>query len=132
VIAPGTTVRWICDANVHTTTAYHPRNAHHSLRIPPEAEPWASDYLLPGQGFEIVLTVSGAYDYFCVPHEMAGMVGRIIVGAATGPGAMPFDYFKEMPEAKDWLPVPPAAQHAFPPIGRILSDGSVHPTVMRD
>ena len=31
-VEPGTTVRWIVRENVHTTTAYHPRNDHHSLR----------------------------------------------------------------------------------------------------
>lgn len=130
LVAPGTTVRWICDANVHTTTAYHPRNAHHSLRVPSEAAPWASDYLLPRQQFQVTLSVIGVYDYFCIPHEMAGMVGRIVVGSAIGPGAQPFDYFKGLPEARDWLPVPPAAQRAFPPIARILNERIVRPAVM--
>lgn len=132
LVSPGTSVRWICDANVHTTTAYHPRNARHSLRIPSAAEPWDSDYLLPGQRFEVTLTVEGVYDYFCTPHEMAGMVGRIIVGTAGGAGAEPFDYFKGMPEAKDWLPVPLAAQRTFPPIARILREGVVHPRIATD
>jgi hypothetical protein len=26
--------------------------------------------------------VPGVYDYYCVPHEHAGMVGRIVVGDA--------------------------------------------------
>ena len=30
-VEPGTTVRWIARENVHTATAYHPRNNHHSL-----------------------------------------------------------------------------------------------------
>jgi len=34
LLQPGQTVRWICDANVHTTTAYSPKNNNHSLRIP--------------------------------------------------------------------------------------------------
>ena len=38
-----------------------------------------------------MLTVEGVYDYFCAPHEMAGMVGRIIVGR---PGAQPFDDYR--------------------------------------
>jgi hypothetical protein len=40
------------------------------------------------------LTAEGVYDYFCMPHERAGIVGRLIVGLAAGPGAPPFDYFK--------------------------------------
>lgn len=36
-LEPGRTVKWICDANVHTTTAYSPTNENHSLRIPEKA-----------------------------------------------------------------------------------------------
>lgn len=112
------TVRWICDANVHTTTAYSPKNDGHSLRIPEAAQPWASDFLLPGKSFEVRLTVEGVYDYYCAPHEMAGMVGPIIVGHPSGPATLPFDYFKE--QHKEWKPVPPAAQKAFPTVGDIM------------
>jgi plastocyanin len=128
LVEPGTTIRWICDSNVHTTTAYHPKNGHHCLRIPTEAQPWASDYLLPREHFEVTLSVEGVYDYFCIPHEHAGMVGRIIVGKAIGPGAEPFDYFTRMPQANDWLPVPLVAQKTFPSIETILSKKVVHPT----
>jgi plastocyanin len=76
LVQPGTKIRWVVEADVHTTTAYHPANDSHSLRIPTSAQPWASDYLVnPGDRFEVVLTVPGVYDYFCTPHEMAGMVG---------------------------------------------------------
>jgi plastocyanin len=118
LLRPGQTVRWTCDANVHTTTAYSPKNDNHSLRIPEDAKPWASDLLLPGQTFEVRLTAEGVYDYFCAPHEMAGMVGRLIVGNPTGPGSQPFDYFEA--EGKHWDPVPPAAQKAFPAIAEIM------------
>ncbi len=118
LVQPGQAVRWICDANVHTTTAYGPTNDNHSLRIPKEAQPWASDFLLPAQRFEVKLTVEGVYDYYCAPHEMAGMVGRLIVGNPSGPGALPFDYFKA--EGKNWKPVPASAQKTFPAIDEIM------------
>jgi plastocyanin len=122
LIEPGQTVRWVTEANVHTSTAYHPANDHHALRIPQTAEPWDSGYLIePGDRFEVTLTVPGVYDYFCAPHEMAGMVGRIIVGRPRGPGTLPFDYFRDDPTARDWLAVPPAAQAAFPPIEAIMN-----------
>lgn len=125
-VAPGATVRWELEANVHTTTAYHPRNGHHSLRIPDGAEPWDSGYLVnPGDRFELTLAVDGVYDYFCVPHEMAGMVGRIIVGQPSGPGTLPFDYFRGDPDKADWIEVPAAAQAAFPSIARIMTEGNV-------
>ena len=123
LVAPGTTIRWVVKENVHTATAYHPKNGHHSLRIPEGAEPWDSGFLVnPGDHFDVTLTVAGVYDYFCMPHEAAGMVGRIVVGKPEGPGALPFDYFKGEAATMDWLAVPAAAQRAFPRIDRILRE----------
>lgn len=87
LVRPGATVRWRNDdkGNSHTTTAFHPANSDHPLRIPEGAKPWNSDYLLPSEGFEVTLTVPGVYDYFCIPHEMAGMVGRIVVAEPGQP-----------------------------------------------
>ena len=125
-VEPGTTVRWVVEADVHTTTAYHPDNDLHALRIPEEAEPWDSGYLInPGDTFEVTLTAEGVYDYFCAPHELAGMVGRIIVGAPTGPGSLPFDYFKGDPTKAEWISVPPAARAAFPSVEEILRERKV-------
>ena len=121
LVDPGTTVRWIVEADVHTTTAYHPANDAHALRIPEAAEPWNSGYLVnPGDSFEVRLSVEGVYDYFCAPHELAGMVGRIIVGRPTGPGSLPFDYFEGDPAAAGWQPVPPAARLVFPNLEEIM------------
>ena len=116
-IEPGQTVRWIMASpgNPHTTTAYHPSNGNHSLRIPEAAAPWDSGFLFkPGDTFDVTLTVEGVYDYFCLPHEAAGMVGRIVVGRPGGPGALAFDYFVDRPATQAWLPVPEAARATFP------------------
>ena len=130
LIEPGQTVRWVNEANVHTSTAYHPANDGHALRIPEAAEPWDSGYLVePGDRFEVTLTVPGVYDYFCAPHEAAGMVGRIIVGRPVGPGTLPFDYFEDDPATRHWRPVPRAAQATFPAIEAIMSERMVRTTV---
>jgi plastocyanin len=120
-VEPGRTVRWVVHSNVHTTTAYHPKNDHHSLRIPERAQPWDSRFLVnPGNHFEVTLTVPGVYDYFCAPHESAGMVGRIVVGRPAGPGALGFDYFRGRAGTETWALVPPAAQKAFPSVSAIM------------
>jgi plastocyanin len=111
-------VRWVVEANVHTATAYHPANGGRPLRIPERAEPWDSGYLVePGEAFEVTLAAEGVYDYFCTPHEIAGMIGRIIVGRPGGPGTAP--------PGED---VPPAAQAAFPSVRRIMAEGIVRPS----
>jgi plastocyanin len=126
-IAPGDTVRWVQISGFHSVTAYHPRNDNRELRIPESAEPWDSDILLadypkPGATFEHVFTVPGVYDYFCKPHEMAGMVGRIVVGEpGNGPGTKPFGYAPN----ESWKPIPEVARNAFPPIAEILQKGTV-------
>lgn len=126
-IEAGQTIRWTTAGGAHTTTAYHPRNGNHSLRIPEGANPWDSGYLVnQGDHFEITLKIEGVYDYYCIPHEMAGMVGRIIVGRPTGPGALPFDYYKSRPGTAAWKPVPEEAQKSFPSIEQIMREKIVH------
>jgi plastocyanin len=127
-IAAGDTVRWVQVSGFHSVTAYHPGNDNHELRIPASAQPWDSDILLAdypkrGSTFEHTFTVPGVYDYFCRPHEMAGMVGRIVVGdPGDGPGTRPFGYAP----GKHWKPVPEVAQKVFPAVAEILQKGTVH------
>jgi len=126
-IVLGDTVRWVQVSGFHSITAYHPKNDNHELRIPQAAQPWDSDILLaqspkPDATFEHVFTVAGVYDYFCKPHELAGMVGRIVVGEpGDGPGTKPFGY---APDAR-WKPVPEVARKALPSIAEIVQTGKV-------
>ncbi len=121
-VMPGTTVRWVLEGNVHSATAYHPSNGFAS-RIPAGAEPWDSGMLTePGQSFAVRLAVPGVYDYYCIPHEMAGMVGRIVVA----PEGADVDAIREPGQATGGLKPPsPAALAAFPPIASILRGGAV-------
>jgi len=126
-IAPGDTVRWVQISGFHSITAYHPSNDNHELRIPVSAKPWDSGVLLADDpkraaAFEHVFTVQGVYDYFCKPHEMAGMVGRIVVGdPGDGPGTKPFAYAP----VERWKSVPEVARAAFPTIDEIVEKGTV-------
>lgn len=130
LIEPGATVRWVLEEGVHSTTAYHPANGNHSLRIPEAAEPWDSGILTrPGQTFEVTLAVPGVYDYFCLPHEAGGMVGRIVVGRpGSGPGTRPLDGYVGRSDTAGWQPVPDAARKAFPRPDRIVREKTVRIT----
>lgn len=90
-IEPGTSVTWLNMGDFHSSTAFHPDHSHLlggdvPLRIPEGAEPWHSGMLglTDGTQFEHTFSVEGVYDYFCQPHYLFGMVGRIIVGAEGG------------------------------------------------
>lgn len=89
-VAPGTTVVW-----KNTSSSQHTVTAYGSL-IPDEADYFASGGFesqqaaqqgwLQGEGgivqnetYEHTFEVPGTYRYFCVPHETAGMKGRVVV-----------------------------------------------------
>lgn len=119
LIQPGQTVRWTNrDAgNSHTATAYHNAFYDRPIRMPASAKPWDSGYLLPGDSFSITLTVPGVYDYYCVPHERAGMVGRIVVGTP------PTSDWREDSASTEGLSE--AALQAFPAVEEIMAKGVV-------
>lgn len=119
-VEPDQAIRWVNldPGNSHTTTAYHPKNFDHPLRIPERADPWNSDYLLPNETFSVTLEVEGVYDFFCIPHEHAGMVGRIIVGS---PGRPP-------PSTSTAQALPEVVLQTFPSIDEILHRGVVRRT----
>lgn len=116
LVGPGTTVTFVNASGDHSATAYHPANGDQPLRIPEAAEPWDSGvFTEPDRQFEVTFEVEGVYDYYCTPHEMLGMVGRIVVGEPQGgPATTP-------PEE-----LPPAASDALPSVERILEEGTVN------
>ena len=87
-VEPGDEVLWVNLGDNHSTTAYHPANGNDKpLRIPEGAEPWDSGILGLGDAgitFSYTFRVEGTYDYFCMPHEFLGMVGRVVVGRPGG------------------------------------------------
>ena len=121
-VQPGQAIQWVnTDAgNSHTATAYHSANFGRPRRIPEGAEAWDSNYLLPNETFTVTLTQPGVYDYYCVPHEHAGMVGRIIVGTPPSRG------WPQQPAGSGAGALPDVALNAFPSIDDIMRVGVVH------
>ncbi|MDS0223245.1 plastocyanin/azurin family copper-binding protein [Haloarcula sp. S1AR25-5A] len=88
-IDPGQQVTWVNESGVpHTASAY-------GEGIPDEASYFASGgyeseqavrqstsargFLERGETYSYTFDVTGTYQYFCLPHEESGMVGRVIV-----------------------------------------------------
>lgn len=114
-ILPGQTIRWTNrdPGDSHTATAYHPDIRGRSRRIPKGAQPWDSDFLLPGESYSVTLNQPGVYDYYCRPHEHAGMVGRIVVGDIDAT-----DWWGD-PRAVSDPDLPAKALQNFPPVQQI-------------
>jgi plastocyanin len=80
-ITVGQSVVWTNTSSmVHTVTADPTlaKDPSH-VRLPEGAKPFDSGNLTPGATFRHTFDVPGEYVYFCIPHEAAGMVGRVNV-----------------------------------------------------
>ena len=116
-IPPGTTVVWENVGSVgHSVTAYEDR-------IPEEAAYFASGGFesesaardgYPAQGdvpggesYEHTFETVGEYEYFCIPHESAGMVASITVeeGAPVEPTPEPGPSVPQVPDSARTLTI---------------------------
>jgi plastocyanin len=113
LIQPKDTIVWVfreITVDGHTVTAYHPENFRHELRIPEAAQPFHSGIRdKVGDTFALAFDAVGVYDYFCLPHEFFGMVGRLIVKEPVGPGTKPVS-----------VGLPEAAQKVIPSLDEIV------------
>ena len=77
----GDTVLWRNNSDLmHTVTAdpdeaMDPAHVH----IPEGGQPFNSGNLAAGETFRHTFETPGRWQYFCIPHEAAGMIGEVIV-----------------------------------------------------
>ncbi len=82
-IKVGETVTWTTVGAIpHTATADSSKAADPAhVKLPEGAEPWDSGMVNQGESWSRTFDVPGEYAYFCIPHEMAGMVASLTVTA---------------------------------------------------
>jgi plastocyanin len=85
LIEPGDTVRFVWASPHHTVTSYSEAFGK-TQRIPTSVTAFSSPVVATDGSWSHTFTTEGTYDLWCAPHEMYGMVMRIIVGEAGGPG----------------------------------------------
>lgn len=119
-IKTGQTVKFSADTPHHTVTSFHPLHGR-TQRVPDHVPAFSSPLLPVGSYWLYTFQNEGVYDLFCGPHEYFGMVGRVVVGSPTGPGASlvppPF-------------PLPPEGQ-LLPPLltgALVLKDPALDPS----
>ncbi|MFC4246025.1 plastocyanin/azurin family copper-binding protein [Natribaculum luteum] len=91
-VEPGATVRFEIEAGSHSATAYPDR-------IPSDATAFDSGTISEGS-FEQTFETPGTYDYYCIPHESVGMVGRIVVDSPGGPAEESPIPYGDVPESE--------------------------------
>lgn len=113
----GDTVRFNLPTPHHNINAYHPGFGY-TQRVPEGVPPYSSPILTPGDYWLYTFEAEGVHNIMCAPHEVFGMVGTVVVGSASGPGANPVG------EA------PAPTEEARPPeftAGLVLSDPAMDP-----
>lgn len=131
-VEPGETVAFRFTSPDHSVVGYHPFIGRQQ-RIPDrDVDPGLVSSPLLGSDAYWLFTFDepGVYDLFCPPHEVFGMVTRLVVGEATGPGTgeVPDPC---MPGGEGGGPRPPALTAALvlrdPALapGNIVEEGTV-------
>jgi plastocyanin len=80
-ISAGDTVTFRNTSSIAHTATCDPSKAVNaaSVSLPTGAGAWDSGTLTANGEFNHTFTVAGQYRYFCIPHELQGMVGTINV-----------------------------------------------------
>jgi plastocyanin len=98
VITAGQTVEWHNNGQVSHSVVDEAAKAAkpEDALLPSEAHGFNSSNIMPGGTYRHTFTVPGRYRYFCMSHELDGMVGDILVLPST-PGGAPIAQAKAQP-----------------------------------
>ena len=87
-VAVGSTVTWVSEGDeAHTVTAYEDSLGSGAsffssggFGSESDARDNVAEALIePGGSYEVTFDQPGTYEYFCIPHEEAGMKGTVVV-----------------------------------------------------
>lgn len=89
-IEPGDIVQFTATTPDHTISSYHNAMGFQQ-RVPDGTPPFSSPVLSAGGAWLYQFINPGLYDYYCGPHHVLGMAGRIFVGDAAEVGVPDYE-----------------------------------------
>ncbi|NHX36059.1 hypothetical protein G9C84_06270 [Halolamina sp. R1-12] len=90
-VQPGDTIRWTIESGSHNVVSY-------DERIPEGADTFDTEVISEGS-HELTFSTEGTYDYYCMPHQSLGMVGRFVVSEPGGPAEGSSPQHGDVPES---------------------------------
>jgi plastocyanin len=80
-IRVGDTVEWQNGSSVMHTATFDPDRAADASNVvlPEGAEPFDSGSVNAGESWSHTFETAGTYQYICRPHELAGMIGEVVI-----------------------------------------------------
>lgn len=94
-VEPGDVVMFQLHSPHHTVTAYH-EQLRGGQRVPDGVGPFSSPVLPVGGYWLYRFGPRGVYDLYCEPHELTGMVMRIVAHPEKSKGELPDGYSPEV------------------------------------
>lgn len=84
VILAGDTIVWKNTSPIPHTATFNPAEAKYEkhVQLPDGVKSFGSGILQQEESYRKTFETAGEYRYFCIPHEQAGMTGRITVQEA--------------------------------------------------
>jgi plastocyanin len=85
VIRAGQTVEWVNTGQVSHSVVDDPTRANKldDVALPAEVSTFSSGNVMPGGKYRHTFPTPGKYRYFCMSHEIDGMIGEVIVDPPT-------------------------------------------------
>jgi plastocyanin len=85
IIRAGQTVEWVNTGQVSHSVVDDPTKANKvdDVALPSDVPTFSSGNVMPGGKYRHTFLEPGTYRYFCMSHEMDGMIGEIIVQPPT-------------------------------------------------
>jgi len=85
IIRVGQTVEWVNTGIVSHSVVDDPTKADkpEDVALPSDVPTFSSGNVMPGGKFRYTFLTPGTYRYFCMSHEVDGMVGEVIVQPPT-------------------------------------------------
>jgi plastocyanin len=81
IIRAGETVEWVNTGDVSHSVVDDPTKANKpdDVTLPADVPTFSSGNVLPGGKYRHTFLTPGTYRYFCMSHEVDGMIGEVIV-----------------------------------------------------